>query len=88
MKLISTLFELIGWVRIVLSPLIMGVVAGGVIYINWPTPVGFVIGLLVAVLGLVLGIIWATRVYKKQGTISFLARIMATPELEDKPSKT
>lgn len=36
-----------------------------------------------ATIGLVIGIIWATRQWKGKGTIWFMSRIMATPELDN-----
>lgn len=40
-------------------------------------------GIIVATIGLVIGIIWATRQWKGKGTIWFMSRIMATPELDN-----
>jgi hypothetical protein len=37
--------------------------------------------------GLILGIIWATRTWKKHGTMQFLSRLNATPDLDKKTEK-
>lgn len=41
----------------------------------------------IAVIGLVIGIIWATRIWKKSGTLNFMSRINASPELDHKDLK-
>ena len=38
---------------------------------------------LVVVMGLVLGVVGATKQWKEKGTISFLSRLHATPELDE-----
>ncbi len=35
-------------------------------------------------IGFIIGIVWAIRIRRKQPISSFIARIMATPELDDK----
>lgn len=76
--------EVIGWLQIVASPLLIGLAVGAIIYFTDPTTTRLVIGIAIAAVGLIIGIIWATRQWKGKGTIWFMSRIMATPEL-DKP---
>jgi hypothetical protein len=78
--------ELIGWLQIVASPLLFGLAVGAIIYFTVPTTTRLIIGIAVAVIGLLVGIIWATKQWKGKGTIWFMSRIMATPEL-DKPDE-
>ncbi len=75
--------EVIGWVQIVASPLLLGLIIAAFIYFSNPTTWRLIIAIGVALLGLIVGIVFATRVWKKQGTIHFVSRIMATPELDD-----
>lgn len=75
--------EAIGWLQIVASPLLIGLAIGAVIYFPNPSTTRLVLGIIVATIGLVLGIIWATKKWKGKGTIFFLSRIMATPELDN-----
>ena len=84
MKFLETVFEVIGWLRIVLSPTLAGAIIGAIIYGKITTNTGLAAGIFIAVTGLVVGIIWATRVWKKQGTMRFMSRTMATPELDIK----
>jgi hypothetical protein len=87
---IFRVFELItesmGWLQIVASPLLIGLITGAVIYFPNPTNTRLFLGIIVATIGLVIGIIWATKQWKGKGTIWFMSRIMATPEL-DKPDE-
>ncbi len=45
------------------------------------------IGILIAGIGLTIGITWATKTWKKTGTMQFLSRIDATPELDNRDVK-
>ncbi len=81
-RAIEVFTEILGWLRIVLSPLLLGVFVGALIYFYFPTPTGFAIGITAVVLGLVIGIIWATKQWKGKGTVAFLSRIDATPDLD------
>lgn len=82
--ILETISEIFGWIRIVLSPLLIGAGLGAIIYYNYPTWTSFIIAILLGVLGLVIGVIWATRVWDKQGTIQFLSRVDASPDLDKK----
>jgi len=82
-KILEIITEVIGWVRIVLSPLLIGLVIGAIVYFNKQDSLGLFIAITVATSGLVIGIIVATRIWRKTGTISFLSRIDATPDIKD-----
>lgn len=74
--------EAIGWLQLVASPLLIGSGIGALVYFLNPTTTTFVIGISTATLGLLIGILWATKIWKtKEGTIGYLARIRRTPEL-------
>jgi len=75
--------EVAGWLQIVASPLLAGVIIAAFIYFPDPTILRLVIAIGVALLGLIVGTIFATRVWKKQGTIHFVSRVMASPELDN-----
>jgi len=76
-------FEIIGWLQIVASPLLLGLIIGACIYFSNPSTVRLIAGISVATLGLIIGIIIATRAWKRKGTMHFVSRIMATPELDN-----
>lgn len=76
-KLFEVILEIFGWCRIVASPLLLGMLLGGSIYSCLPNSTTLAVGVLLSIIGLIIGIIWATGVYKsKHGTIWFLSGII------------
>lgn len=84
----ETLTEIVGWLQIFASPFLIGLFIGALIYIARPNILTLTIGIVVAITGLTLGIIWATKIWKKKGTIDFISGTMATPELDHVNDKT
>ncbi len=82
MKIIAFLIEVFSWLKIVVSPLLIAAIIAIIIYLNVPEILGLILSISILLLGLIVGVIWATRVWKNQGTTTFLARIYATPELD------
>ncbi len=81
-RLIEYLFELIGSIMIVMSPLTVFGVIGISIRLNHTDQLWSLIAMLALILlGLVLGIIWTNYIWKKYGTINYLSR-MASGEQE------
>ncbi len=76
--------EIMGWLQIVASPLLLGIVIGYLIYVADPSSTRLFIGILIAALGLIIGIMWATRVWKNDGTSNYISKIAASPELDKK----
>ena len=87
LKLVEFITEVLGWLMIAASPSILGVGGGFIIYLIMPSGFGFAIGILLAALGLFIGIKWATKVWKKTGTMNYLSRRYASPELDKKDDK-
>ena len=83
MNFMEFITEVIGWIQIVFSPLLFFGIIGFIIYVSDPTITRLFIGICVALIGLILGIIYATKVWKKQGTINFISRASASPELDN-----
>lgn len=75
-------FEVIGWLQIAASPLLFGLIIGACIYFSNPNDTRMALAILVVVAGLVTGIVFATRVWRKQGTMHFVSRVNASPELD------
>ena len=76
------LFEVFGWLKIMASPLLIGVVIGLFIYVPDPNNTRLLIATLVVISGLVVGIILATSVWRSKGTMDFLAEIMASHDFD------
>ena len=76
------IFEGIGSIQILASPTIIGLIAAWFIY--KPTLWRSILAGAVGIGGLIIGIIWANSVSKKEGTINFMSRVSASPELDEK----
>ena len=75
--------EIFGWLQIVLFPFFIASVIGFFVYTSNPNITRFILGIFIAFIGLIAGIIWATRIWKKKGTINFISRVSASPELDN-----
>ena len=75
--------EVIGWIQIVFSLLLFSVIAGLFIYASNPTTTVLIVAIAVTTLGVIAGIIFATRIWGRNGTINFLSGVSATPELDN-----
>ena len=80
-KIFERVIEIVGWLQIVLSPTLIGIGIGLAICFNYQNLLGIIVGILFAISGLIIGIIWATKVYKTTGTMSFLSRLSETPDI-------
>ncbi|MES2478520.1 MAG: hypothetical protein V4561_05510 [Bacteroidota bacterium] len=78
--------ELINWLRIAISPTLIGALIGGLIYLKMGED-GFLLSIFTTVIGGIIGMLWATKIWKKQGTTNFISRIDASPELDNKKNE-
>ena len=79
--------EIIGWIQIAISPFLVGIIVGAGIYLSKPNKSTLIIASIIVAIGLCIGIVWATKVWKKKGTIRFMSQTMATPELDKDDAK-
>ncbi|HLP32408.1 MAG TPA: hypothetical protein VK202_02985, partial [Bacteroidia bacterium] len=75
MKFFDYAFEIVGWICIALSPALVGCLIGGLFYLAFPNNVGYVLMVFVGASGMVIGGVWATQVWRKVGTVTFLSKI-------------
>jgi Cu/Ag efflux pump CusA len=75
--------ELIGWLQIVISPTLFCVLIGLWVYFTNPTTTRLIVGCCIAAAGLVIGIIYANHILKTRGTVNFISRVSASPELDN-----
>ncbi|WP_124643146.1 MULTISPECIES: hypothetical protein [Amniculibacterium] len=75
--------EAIAWLRIVASPLLIGLILGTLTYLYNPNKVTFVLGLLLSILGLVIGILWANKQWRGKGAVWFMSWVTSTQDLKD-----
>lgn len=75
--------EVIGWLQIVASPLLIGLVIGVFIYFPNPTETRLIIAISISIFGLLIGIVWANKIWKTKGTMWFISQVSATPDLDN-----
>jgi disulfide bond formation protein DsbB len=71
MDFFNFLLEVFGWIRIVASPLLIGVLIGFGVYSSKPDKIRLIIAIVIASIGLIIGIIWATKVWRKGSTMDY-----------------
>lgn len=82
MKILAWIVEALSWLKIVASPTLLGLVLGFLFYLFKPDLVGVIFGALIAVVGLIIGIVLGTNISKKMGATEFNARIDASPDFD------
>ncbi|MTD67775.1 hypothetical protein [Flavobacterium sp. LC2016-13] len=82
-KILEKITELIGWFQIVISPTLLGTGVGCIVYFNLQNLGGLIVGIIISIIGLICGIVLATKKFKTNGTIHFLSKVSATPELDN-----
>jgi hypothetical protein len=75
MKFIEVILEIFGWLQIVVGVTLGAGLIALVVFLTWSNGTGKFVAIAIAALGFVLGCIWATRIWKKHGTINWLSRI-------------
>jgi F0F1-type ATP synthase assembly protein I len=86
-KIFEKITELIGWLQIAISPTLLGFGIGCIVYYNFQNSTGLILGIVISIIGLICGIVLATNKFKTTGTVQFLSRVSAAPEL-DKTTET
>src|SRR5215213_3776898 len=80
-KFLRLLVSSIGFLQIVLGPTIAGGLIGFFIYYAKADATGLTIGIIVAALGLIGGIVWGISVSKRQDPADYVSQIRASPDL-------
>lgn len=83
-KLLENIVEAISFMKIVLSPLLIGLFIGVIVYANKTDSVGLFIGSAVSLTGLITGILLALWARKKSGSATeFNSLINASPDIDE-----
>ena len=82
-RFLEILVEFISWLKIVAAPFLFSILLGGAFYLYKSDPTGAFIGGLTVAIGLIVGIVLATRISKKVGAAEFNARLMASPDFDE-----
>ncbi|WP_312075034.1 hypothetical protein [Chryseobacterium sp.] len=82
-NIFEKLTELVGAFQIFLSPFLAGLILAVIFYLIFPEQFGIYISCGIVFLSLLTGILLAKKIYKsKSGTIHFISRVNASPELD------
>lgn len=73
MKLVELLLEIIGWLTITLGTAAAAGLIAFLIYYLWPAQI--IIPVMLLVVGLIVGAMWATNIWIKYGTVAWLSQI-------------
>jgi uncharacterized membrane protein YfcA len=78
-KLFHGIIELIFWVAIFSSPLLIGSAIAFILYLNMPKLEW--LSIVIASIGALIGILFAERVRRKYGCTRYMSRLIATPDI-------
>jgi len=82
------LTELAGSFKIFLSPFLAGLIVAAIVYLINPVKLNLYIATAIIFLSILIGFLWARKIYRsKNGSIYFISRVDASPELDDLNNK-
>ena len=84
MKIIEWLLSSLAWLQIFISPAIIGAILGVIIWLNTRNAWGLSMAVIIALIGCGVGIAFAEKARRGKGTIEFMSRNIAHPELREK----
>jgi disulfide bond formation protein DsbB len=87
MKIIEQLLSSLAWLQIFISPAIIGAFFGVIIWLNMRNAWGLSAAIIIALIGCGIGIAFAEKARRGKGTIEFMPRNTAHPELREKENK-
>ena len=82
-KVFEYIISIVYWLRIMASPLLIGCAIGVLIYFSNRNTTTLGIGIAISTIGLIVGILWATKIWKTKGTIGYISEIDATPDIDN-----
>ena len=74
-KFLEKLVEVLSACRIALSPILMAYIIGAIVFFSNPAANTKAIAIGIVITGIVAGILWATKIWKKMGTTKFISKI-------------
>ena len=82
MKFIEQLLSWLAWLQLFIAPAAIGSFLGLMLWLNFRTAWGLAGGIMLAILGIGAGIVFAEKARRGKGTIEFISRTSAHPELD------
>ncbi len=86
-KILEAIPKIISWIQIFISPVLIGGISAFVVFLKLDNTVGTILSLILAISGSIIGFLFAEKARKGKGTVWFMSRVIATPEL-DKPEES
>jgi hypothetical protein len=83
MNKLDKMVSVIGWIQIFISPFFGAIIIGFLIWLSTKNILGGIAAIVVLFVGIILGIRLAEKARKNKGTIDFISRINASPELDE-----
>ena len=74
-KAFEIFLEIVGWLQIAVGVTFLAGLPALFIIVKYDTATGRNIALAIIIFGFIIGAIWATRIWKKHGTMSWLSGI-------------
>lgn len=87
MKIVEKLVAALFWLQIAAAPSVLAVFLGIIVHYYLPNPLGWIAAIAIVVSGIIGGILLANWAAKKYGTIAFISRVSASPELDNLEEK-
>lgn len=83
MKFFNTFFEIVGWIKISLSPILISLIIAAFILWNNHNTLNIILSIVIIATGIIIGIKWATKIYhSKRGTMQYLSQTNSSPTKE------
>lgn len=83
MNFFDKVIELINWVKIFLSPLIICLILGSILFLSLDHIIFHILAGIIIIAGIATGIYFAEKIRKKHGTERFMAKIHESPDLDN-----
>lgn len=84
LKGINHFFEILGWIRIALSPIVIALIISFFILINNESSISYLLSIIIVLIGVIIGCLWASKIIKtKRGTMQYLSQTNSSPRTLD-----
>lgn len=82
-KVFENITEAIGWLQIFASSILICSGIGALIYFQNPNFTNLLFAICITIVGIVVGILFSNKIWKTKGTVWFMSRVSASPELDN-----
>ena len=77
-KILEAIPEIANWFLIFISPTLIGAILGFLIALWLGGNPGLIVGIIISIIGIIIGVKFAERARKKEGTNNFMTRLSST----------